>query len=291
MFDYMHFSFKVVFVLLLTAYCLPLTSSAQQRIAILTPEKNRQTETFVENLEKHLANEHKIIDKDLSKIAFLSFDYKNPFNLSSRESKNIAQAIGCDYFLLIRSKNQRRSSLEKADYYESYAVIYVISSRTGRLAFWKLQSLEAAEEDEAGKLLFDSIKVLSMEISKKITEIQNKETSEKSVSVLEEIPEENMPQAKGFRPPLPYKRIRPKYTDTARLYNIEATIDIEIDVDEAGKILRSEIVRWAGFGLDESVRKTVLEMNWRPASRNGKTLPIRALLRYNFKNIENDASK
>ena len=205
-----------------------------------------------------------------------------------KESKNIGAAIGCDYFLLIRSKNQRRSSLEKADHYESYAIIYVISSRTGRLVFWKLQTLEAAKENEAEKLLFDSIKALALEISGKITAMQNEEISERSVADFKEIPEENTPEAKGFRPPLPYNRIRPKYTDTARLYNIEATVDIEIDVDEAGNILRSEIVRWAGFGLDESVRKTVLEMNWRPASRNGKTLPIRALLRYNFKNIEND---
>jgi hypothetical protein len=29
-------------------------------------------------------------------------------------------------------------------------------------------------------------------------------------------------------------------------------------------------------------------MNWRPAERNGKTLPMRFLLRYNFKKAEQD---
>jgi TonB family protein len=105
---------------------------------------------------------------------------------------------------------------------------------------------------------------------------------------LEELPAENSPEARNFRPPLPYKRIRPDYTKIANLYGVEATVDAEIDVDENGKILNIEIVRWAGFGLDESVAETIRKMQWRAASRDGKTLPVRVLLRYNFKKIEND---
>ncbi len=58
--------------------------------------------------------------------------------------------------------------------------------------------------------------------------------------------------------------------------------------DENGKILKVETARWAGFGLDEAVAENVRQMNWRPATRNGKALPIRVLLRYNFKKIEID---
>jgi len=57
-------------------------------------------------------------------------------------------------------------------------------------------------------------------------------------------------------------------------------------VDENGRILDTEIVRWAGFSLDEAVDKTIRQMNWKPADRNGKTLPMRVLLRYNFRKIE-----
>lgn len=275
-------------VLLLTAHCLLLTASAQQRIALLTPEKNQQAENFAEKLGESLGKENKIIDRDLSEIAFRSFEYENSFNLSLKEAKNIGTAIGCDYFLIIKSGTQRRVSLENPDFYDSYAIIYTVSSRTGHLVFWKLQSFEASEKAEGEKLLFDSVEKLSAEISQKITSVQKKEINEKTAPGFEEIPEADAPEAIGFRPPLPYKRIRPKYTDIAKLYGVEATVDIEIDVSEQGEILRAEIVRWAGFGLDESVKKTVLEMNWRPASRNDKTLPTRALLRYNFKNIEND---
>ena len=287
-FDFAKFSVKVT-CLLLTAHCLLLTAVAQQqRIAILTPEKNQQAEYFAEKLAKPLGKENKIIDSDLSEVAFRSFDFEKPFNLTLKEAKNIGTAIGCDYFLLIKSNTQRRISLEKADYFDSYAIIYAVSSRTGKLVFWKLQNFEDTEKTKAQELLFDSVEKLSEEISEKITKNQKAEINEKTALDFEEIPDADSPEAVGFRPPLPYKRIRPKYTDIAKLYGVEATVDIEIDVSEEGEILRSEIVRWAGFGLDESVKKTVREMNWRPASKNKKPLPIRALLRYNFKDIENN---
>jgi hypothetical protein len=65
-------------------------------------------------------------------------------------------------------------------------------------------------------------------------------------------------------------------------------VEIVIDADASGRIMRTEITRWAGYGLDESVDKTVRAMNWRPAERNGKSLPMRFLVRYNFKKIDKE---
>jgi outer membrane biosynthesis protein TonB len=70
------------------------------------------------------------------------------------------------------------------------------------------------------------------------------------------------------------------------LYDTKATVDLEADVDLDGKIIGTRIVRWAGFGLDESVEAAVRSMNWRPAMRNGKPLPMRILLRYNFTKLD-----
>ena len=81
---------------------------------------------------------------------------------------------------------------------------------------------------------------------------------------------------------MPYKRIKPAYTRVAGFYNIRATIDVL-----AGEVTRTEVVRWTGYGLDESVVATIRSMNWRPATRNGKPLAMRVLLRYNFTKIEN----
>ncbi len=262
------------------------SSLAQSKIAVIAPEKNALNRVFVEKLEDALAPDFKITDDSLSESAFLSTEHKTPFNLSTEESKNIGAAIGCDYFLLVKAETLMRYSFEKKEYQESYAAVYVVSSRTGRLVFWQLINGEAKKTDEAEKQLFDSIKDLTVRISERLKIVAKDELNEKSPPKIEELPTENSPAAEHFRPPLPYQRIKPPYTRTAYLYSVEATVDIEIDVDETGKIARTEIVRWAGFGLDESVEKTIRRMNWKPADRDEKPLPMRVLLRYNFKKIE-----
>ena len=282
------FTFKSFAALRLCVFALILIlPSFAQKIAILTPEKNGQSEKFAEKLTDSLFEKFKVLDSSLSETAFLSSNPEKPFNLTVEEAKIIGAAIGCEFFLLVRSENLRRYSFEKKEYFESFAAVYAVSSRTGRLVFWKLKTFNGYKSADAERLLFDSIADLAKEISDKLPNIAKEEFNEK-VSKLEEIPDENSFEAKNFRSPLPYRRISPQYTAIANLYNIAATIDIEVDFDETGKILLTKIVRWAGFGLDESVTETVRKMNWRPATRNQKTLPIRVLLRYNFKKLEKE---
>ncbi len=274
------------YFLLLFSFCTIV--SAQPKIAIIFPDKTVQSKNFAEKLEDSLASSAKILDDDMSVAAFGSQPYEKPFNLTVAESKNIGAAIGCDYFLLIKAENLRRTYLSKGEFYESYAVVFTVSARTGRLVLWKLNSFEAEKPENAKKKLFDSVNTLAAEISGKLKTVTSEEFNEKAALKLEGLPADNSPEAKNFRPPLPYKRFRPEYTPLANLYRVEATIDVEIDVDETGKILKIEILRWAGFGLDEAVAENVRRMNWRPASRDGKAMPMRILLRYNFKKVERE---
>lgn len=259
-----------------------------QKIAIIAPEKNAQTAEFVEKLSESLSRNYKILDSSLSETAFASANFETPFNLTTAESKTVSSAIGCRYFLLVRTENQRRASLTKDDYFEASAAIFVVSSLTGRLVFWKLELAEGKTPNDANKQLYASTDKISVEISSKLNEVGKDELSEKPTPNIIELPDENSTEAKGLRPPLPFRRIKPEYTSTASLYGIKATVDIEIEVSETGKIIKTEIVRWAGYGLDESVREAIYKMQWRPADRNGKTLPLRVLLRYNFKIIEKE---
>jgi TonB family protein len=282
------FTFKSFAALRLCAFALIFISPLfAQKIAVLTPEKTIRSESFAKKLENSLAEKFKILDSSLSETAFLSSNPEKPFNLTTQEAKIIGAAIGCDFFLLVKDENLRRYSFEKKEYFESYAAVYLVSSRTGRLVFWTLKSFDDADSGKAEKQLFDSINDLTKEISDKLPNIIKEEITEK-IAKLEEIPDENSPDSKNFRSPLPYKRLSPRYTALANLYKIEATVDIEIDFDESGKILRTEIVHWGGYGLDEAVTETIRKMNWRPAEKNGKTLPIRVLLRYNFKKLDKE---
>jgi outer membrane biosynthesis protein TonB len=42
-------------------------------------------------------------------------------------------------------------------------------------------------------------------------------------------------------------------------------------------------VRWAGFGLDQATLETIHKLHFFPATREGVAVPIRVLLRYNFR--------
>jgi hypothetical protein len=268
---------------LLTAYGSLLTVFAQ-RIAVITPEKNSQTE----RIAAQFAEKFKAIDSDLVEIAVKSQPISNIYNLSTEESKTLANAIGCDFFIILKAENLRRTSFAKPLYFESYAVVYLVSARTGRLVFWTLKNFESETAMSADEQLFNSIQGLTNELENKIKTAVPAEFNEASPPNLEQLPEENSSAAKNFKSPLPFKRLRPEYTRNANLYGIEATIDAVVDLDENGKITRLEITRWAGYDLDESVKETIKSMNWRPASRDGKSLPIRVLLRYNFKKIEKE---
>lgn len=206
--------------------------------------------------------------------------------MTAAESRAAASVMGCEYFLVVRTGGLRRESFAKSEYYEAFSVIYLVSGRTGLLAGWWLKSLEAENQAKADQLLFSSIDSTVTEIANRVKSVSANESYIVPAINIEEVPDEKAPAAEGLKPPIPYRRLKPEYTPTAALYDVKATVDLEADIDLDGKILATRIVRWAGFGLDESVESAVRSMNWRPAMRNGKPLPMRILLRYNFTKLD-----
>ena len=86
---------------------------------------------------------------------------------------------------------------------------------------------------------------------------------------------------------MPVARTAPRpeqnFPESAARAEVEATVDVLVDIDARGEVGRLEIARWAGYGLDESVIDTVKQMHFFPAMRDGVALPMRVLLRYNFR--------
>jgi protein TonB len=157
---------------------------------------------------------------------------------------------------------------------------------------WERPSFESSLETEALKQLLEAIKsadareryVLSLRRARE-DERRMREMFIANISapVIEEAPEEESASAKGLRLPAPYRRLRPAYPDAARRAEVEATVDVLADIDSAGEVMRTEVARWAGFGLDEASVDTVRRMHFRPAMRDGVAIPMRVLLRYNFR--------
>lgn len=256
-----------------------------QTIAVFAPDELQTSKKVAEKLTGHLTKKLSVLDESLALAAFSSSRPAAPFNMTDEESKRVGAVVGCDLFVMVRADTLRRSSSARTEYYESFASIYVVSRRTGGLVYWLLPRFDAGKPGEAERMLDASIPSLADNIVQAIRAFEKKELAAPPASAMEEPPEENSPAAKSFRAPIPYRRIKPEYTLEASMFDVAATVDIVIDLSATGAIMRTRIVRWAGFGLDESVESAVRSMNWRPAMRDGKPLPMRFLVRYNFKKI------
>ena len=98
-----------------------------------------------------------------------------------------------------------------------------------------------------------------------------------------EVMSEDDDVTKDVRAPRPFRRLKPPYPETAARAEVEAIVDVLVDIDARGEVGRVEIARWAGYDLDQSVIDTVRQLHFFPAMREGVAIPMRVLLRYNFR--------
>jgi TonB family protein len=184
----------------------------------------------------------------------------------------------------------RRSPSDGPPYFESYASLFIVSARTGRLVMWENQIANRptavnAEQDLLAQLLTAAIDRYMTAILRAAAD----ESAERALAVeqprvvIEAMSDSADESDDGMRPPRPFRRLKPAYPDAAAHERVEAIVDVLVDVDEKGEVSRAQIARWAGYGLDESVMSTVKQLHFFPAMRNGHAIPMRVLLRYNFR--------
>ncbi|HJX92756.1 MAG TPA: energy transducer TonB [Pyrinomonadaceae bacterium] len=231
-----------------------------------------------------------LIDADLSASAARGAGYTGSLNMSTAEARDLGAAMDAEFYVVGDAQTLRRSSSTKPIYYESYSSVFLISSRSGRLISWQRLSADADEANTAEDKL---IKSLSDELVEQllgaIKKTQVEESNERAIPtssapLIEEAPEDDKSAgAAGLRLPRPYRRLRPAYPDSAARAEAEATVDVLVDVGADGEVSQVQVARWAGFGLDETTVATVRQLHFFPALRNGTPIPMRVLLRYNFR--------
>ena len=253
---------------------------AAQRLAFAW-EKNSVSDRFVSALTLAEHSPLKLVDKDLSQTAIKSVIGEKLSNLTADQGVLAASVAATEFVVFLRAEALRRNSFELGDHYEAWAAIYLINGRDGSLVAHRLVSGKGKTEKEAIEKLESQAAQTMRSIS--AAALKEKAAMPDKSEVIATVPVAGSPAAVGFVAPIPFKRIKPEYTQTAYLYSVTATVEIEIDLDEGGKISRTRIVRWAGFGLDESVDKAVREMQWRPAYFGKTARPIRFVAQYNFR--------
>jgi TonB family protein len=232
-----------------------------------------------------------LVNRAQARAAARGTGYAGSLNLTLAEARDLGGAIGCDFYFTGEAQTLRRTSSARADYFESYAALFLVSADTGRLVLWEHLNAEADAPAEAEKSLLDELRARAARYAEAISKAQEDERRERqrareggdAAGAFEDEPEEGSPAALNYRAPQPYRSLRPAYPATAARVAAEATVDALVEVDAAGEVKDIEIVRWAGYGLNEAVVATVRQLHFRPAMRDGRAVPIRVLLRYNFR--------
>jgi TonB family protein len=249
------------------------------------------SQTLIANLKKETTLT--LLDRDLAMAAARGAGYGGSLNLSLNEARNLGAALGCDFFILGDGQTLRRSPSTDSFYFDSYASMFLVSARTGRLVGWERPTFQAATPAESEKSLIADLsnKEAQERFVRLIRRAQEDERDERVLTAVQPVPvieaapdnDAKSLEAEGLRLPRPYRRFVPAYPETAARAEAEAVVDVLVDLDANGEITRVEVARWAGFGLDEATTTTVRQLHFFPAMRNGVAIPIRVLLRYNFR--------
>jgi len=286
----------------LASLCLLLlaaTLSAQSRpnrLAVLDFGKNptglHSAAAIGETLHaKEGVREFTVIDRDQATAAALGAGFDGSLNLTTQQARDIGSAMDCDFYFIGEAQTLLRSPSTKSPYYESYAAIFLVSARTGRLVLWERPSVERDPPQEAEKAL---LAILSGAETRQryFTAMRRAEDDERAervtavesgAQIIDVMSDSDSESDQLVRAPRPYRRWKPPYPETAARAEVEATVDVLVDIDARGEVGRLEITRWAGYGLDQSVMDTVRQMHFFPAMRDGVAIPMRVLLRYNFR--------
>lgn len=286
---------RSAFLALLFALAVGAQSQTAQpatRLAVLSFGETRTGRSASDGLSTALAIEAGfwLVDRDLASAAARGVGYSGSLNLTVQEARDLGSAIGCDFYLIGDAQTLRRSPSSGPSYFESYASIFFVSSRTGRLIAWERPSFEAATPEAAERLLLRQISdpetrrhyLTVLRRAQADERSQRQIAIERNTPVIEEAPAEANEQS-GLRLPRPYRRLRPAYPDTAARADAEGIVDVLVELDKEGEVSDVEVARWAGFGLDEATVNTVRQLHFFPALRDGVPIPIRILLRYNFR--------
>jgi TonB family protein len=287
-------SLLAIALIAVTPTCFSSQSAARRTtIAVLSFGESAVGRQSSDLLAKLLArDEVQVLDSDQAQAAALGAGYAPSLNMATSEARILGAAMGSDYFVLGDAQTLRRSPSSGAVYFESYASIFVVSSRTGRLVNWRRLSFPAPSPEAATRSLLSALSqnTLSDKLIAAIRQAQEDERTTreaaivKGIPVIEEAPtDDKAAAAEGLRLPNPYRRLQPSYPDTAAEAEAEAIVDVLVDLDANGEVGHAEIARWAGFGLDEATLETVRRLHFFPAQRNGAAIPLRVLLRYNFR--------
>ena len=253
------------------------------------------TAIYDTTLSAALGKDGQAIGIDPSQIqpALKGIGYGGSINLSVEEARGIGAAIGCDFFIIGKAESSTRSESANQSHEETFIGVIIVDGRSGRLALFDFILKRAATVEASQQDARQALAAKTPHYIKKLLEFRTARESfvaSKSETV-EDIPDTQSVLAAGFKPPEFINRVKPEYTDEAARADITATVEANVVFQADGEVGEIEMIRWAGFGLDESAERAIRQLKFKPATRDNQAIHLRALIRYNFRRVNENEVK
>lgn len=286
----------LIFALCLLPFDFALAQSPV-RLAIVdfVGDQGREVSTTLRELAKSSAG-IELLDDDLVRVAASGAGYAGSLNFSRDEARALGQSLGCDFYVLGKTLVARRLVAVGGDqfYFEALSGLFFVETRTGKLILFSFESAKALAADQAKDQLRQILKQSWPKYAEALIAAQNFhltaiENLKPATAPIEVFTDDLL--STGTEQPFFYQRIKPDYTEQADLANIAATVELEAVFRDDGTVGEVEVVRWAGFGLDESAMATVKKLRFKSAERDGKKLTLKGLVRYNFRRPQSQAAQ
>ena len=268
---------------LTVVFCLfSVATLAQPRIAILDfngePGASQQLRKLAESDSVSLVNEQQL------NLAVSGAGYNGSLNLKVEDARALGLSIGCEYYLIGTAKVQRRLLSEREFYFDVMIAAFVVETQTGKLIKFLFEQARTEKEIVARERL----KELTKTIWRQSSDALKSSAISNDIEKVGEVYDLDSTEAVKLqiKPPQFFRRVKPTYTATADLAGIAATVELKVTFQENGVIGAVEIIRWAGFGLDDSAITTVKQLRFEPAKLQNKPVSVSAVVQYNFRQEE-----
>lgn len=244
-------------------------------------EKGEWTEVF-RTAASPFSPQLSILDPDQVASAIRGINYSGGLNLSLEEARSLGLSIGCDYFILGKISLNRRIVSANQFYYEASGGLFLVETRSGCLKRFLPLYVSSELEAKVKAGLSDALTSGFRSVALSITSEAASDTSPPATPGLTII-DTTARTPSGLISPVFYQRLKPPYTDQARRSGVIATVELEVVFLSDGRVGKVDVIRWAGFGLDESAVTTVRQLRFKPAELGGRKVSILARVQYNFR--------
>jgi hypothetical protein len=224
-----------------------------------------------------------VLDPSLVDAAARGASHDGSLNLTLEDARRLALVTGADALVLSYASIVERESDKPERRHDGFVGLFLVDGRTGRLVRYRGVAAFAESATSARGRIEAAVAQEVGGWGGPLAVLGDPERVEPVRPAVELDLVASPDPPPGGIPPRFFRRPVPKFTDEADRAHVVATVDLVIHFNADATYGPIEVVRWAGFGLDESAVEAVRSVTFYPARLGGRPVSARALLRFNFR--------